>query len=74
MPRGRKKAVQLTVEEKIAALEKELQALRETVEATEAELKNLQETRNQELVHTLMDAIAESGKSIQDVIKIVKGE
>ncbi len=73
MPRGKRKAVSLTIDERIAALEAELTSLRETVENKEAELKQLKETRDKELIGKLMDAIAESGKSVQDVIDMVKG-
>ena len=73
MPRGKRKAVSLTIDERIAALEAELTSLRETVENKEAELKQLKETRDKELIVKLMDAIAESGKSVQDVIDMVKG-
>lgn len=75
-PKGSKNrtSAALSIDEKIAALEKELEALRETVAAKEAELKKLQDTRNEALVHDLMDAIACSGKSITEVIGMVKGE
>ena len=64
----------MTIDERIAALEAELTSLRETVENKEAELKQLKKTRDKELIGKLMDAIAESGKSVQDVIDMVKTE
>ena len=73
MPRGKRKVVPLTIDERIAALEAELITLRESVSAKEAELAQLKETRDKELIGKLMDAIAESGKSVQDVIDMVKG-
>ncbi len=74
MPRGKRKVVPLTIDERIAALEADLATLRETVAAKEAELAQLKETRDKELIGKLMDAIAESGKSVQDVIDMVKTE
>ncbi len=73
-PKGSKNRTPQTIDERIAALESELDTPRETVAAKEAELAQLKETRDQELVKALMDAIAESGKSVQDVIDMVKGE
>ena len=72
-PKGSKNRTPQTIDERIVALESELDTLRETVAAKEAELAQLKETRDQELVKALMDAIAESGKSVQDVIDMVKG-
>ena len=73
MPRGKRKVTPPTIDERIAALEAELTALRESVASKEAELAQLKETRDKELIGKLMDAIAESGKSVQDVIDMVKG-
>ena len=72
-PKGSKNRTPQTIDERITALEEELKALRETITAKEAELAQLKETRDQELVKALMDAIAESGKSVQNVIDMVKG-
>ena len=73
-PKGSKNRAPQSIDERIAALEAELTTLRETVAAKEAELKQLQETRDKELIKALMDAIAESGKSVQEVIDMVKGD
>ena len=72
-PKGSKNRTPQTIDERIAAQESELDTLRENVAAKEAELDQHKETRDQELVKALMDAIAESGKSVQDVIDMVKG-
>lgn len=73
MPRGKRKVIPPTIDERIAALEAEITSLRESVASKEAELAQLKETRDKELIGKLMDAIAESGKSVQDVIDMVKG-
>ncbi|MBR4907529.1 MAG: hypothetical protein IKZ43_00735 [Acidaminococcaceae bacterium] len=62
------------IDERITTLEGELTVLRETIASKEAELAQLKETRDKELISRLMDAIAESGKSVQDVIDMVKGD
>ena len=73
-PKGSKNRTPQTIDERIAALETELTTLRETITAKEAELAQLKETRDKELIGKLMDAIAESGKSVQDVIDMVRGD
>ena len=73
-PKGSKNKAPQTIDERISTLEGKLTTLRETIAAKEAELKQLQETRDKELIGKLMDAIAESGKSVQDVIDMVRGE
>ena len=71
-PKGSKNRTPQTIDERIAALEAEITSLRESVASKEAELAQLKETRDQELIKALMDAIAESGNSVQDVIDMVK--
>ncbi len=73
-PKGSKNRAPQTIDERIEALEAELTALRETITTKETELAQLKETRDKELIGKLMDAIAESGKSVQDVIDMVKGD
>ena len=72
-PKGSKNRTPPTIDERIAALEAEITSLRESVASKETELAQLKETRDKELIGKLMDAIAESGKSVQDVIDMVKG-
>ena len=57
-----------------SAFDKAPQTIDERIEALEAELAQLKETRDKELIGKLMYAIAESGKSVQDVIDMVKTE
>ena len=73
-PKGSKNRAPQTIDGRIAALEAELTNLRETIAAKEAELAQLKETRDKELIGKLMDAIAESGKSVQDVIDMVRSD
>ena len=73
-PKGSKNRTPQTIDERISTLEGELTTLRETITTKEAELAQLKETRDKELIGKLMDAIAESGKSVQDVIDMVKSD
>lgn len=72
MPR-RKGSKNLTVEEKIAAAEQRIEELKEQLTAAEAELAGLKSLRDEEKVKELVEAIGASGKSIDDVIAMVKG-
>ena len=51
-----------------------VEALKTELEAAEAELKTLTALRDEEQVKELMSAIASSGKSVADVIAMLKGE
>ena len=72
MPR-RKGSKNLTIEEKIAAAEQRIAELKEQLNAAEAELEGLKSLRDEEKVKELVEAIGASGKSIDDVIAMVKG-
>ena len=73
MPR-RKGSKNLTIEEKIAAAEQRIAELKEQLSATETELEGLKSLRDEEKVKELVEAIGTSGKSIDDVIAMVKGD
>lgn len=72
MPR-RKGSKNLTIEEKIAAAEQRITELKEQLSAAEAELEGLKSLHDEEKVKELVEAIGASGKSIDDVIAMVKG-
>jgi hypothetical protein len=48
--------------------------LKAALEAAEAELHNLTAPRDEEAMKELMASIASSGKSVADVIEMIKGE
>lgn len=73
MPR-RKGSKNLTIEEKIAAVEQRIAELKEQLSAAETELKGLKSLRDEEKVKELVEVIGASGKSIDDVIAMVKGD
>ena len=73
MPR-RKGSKNLTIEEKIAAAEQRIAELKEQLSVAETELEGLKSLRDEEKVKELVEAIGTSGKSIDDVIAMVKGD
>ena len=72
MPRGRKKKEILTVDQKIMKVEGEIQELNETLKAKRAELKALQKEKESEDKQVLLEAIKESGKSIDEILEMLK--
>ena len=73
-PKGSKNKSTLTIDEQITQATAKVEALKAELEAAEAELKKLETLRDEEQMKTLMEAIAASGKSVSDVIAMVKGE
>ena len=72
MPRGRKKKEILTVDQKIMKVEGEIQELNEALKAKKAELKALQKEKESEDKKVLLDAIKESGKSVDEILEMLK--
>ena len=77
MPRtkgSRNKAKTLTIDEQITQAAAKVEELKAELEAAEEELKTLTTLRDEEQMKTLMTAIADSGKSVADVIAMLKEE
>ena len=72
MPRGRKKKEILTVDQKIMKVEGEIQELNEALKAKKAELKALQKEKEAEDKQVLLEAIKESGKSVDEILEMLK--
>ena len=72
MPR-RKKA-ELTIEERIAAVEAELDALAEQTKAKKKELKDLKAEQAEADKAKLIEAFIASGKSIDEAVSLLKPE
>lgn len=70
MPRGRKP--NLTTIEKIAAVEKEIENLKEQIVEKKIELDKLNAVLEDEKKEKLFQAIKESGKSIDEVMELIK--
>ena len=73
-PKGSRNKPALTIDEQITQATAKVEELRTQLEAAEAELKTLTALRDEEQVKELMSAIASSGKSVSDVIAMLKGE
>ena len=73
-PKGSKNKSTLTIDEQITQATARVEDLRVQLKAAEAELKKLETLRDEEQMKTLMEAVAASGKSVSDVIAMVKGE
>ena len=72
MPRGRKRKVELTLDQRIENLEAELKELNETVKEKKDELKGLLKEKEAEQMATLMVAVKESGKTVEEVLELLK--
>ena len=73
-PKGSKNKSALTIDEQITQAAARVEDLRVQLSEAEAELKKLETLRDEEQMKTLMEAVAASGKSVSDVIAMVKGE
>jgi molecular chaperone GrpE (heat shock protein) len=72
MPRGRKRKVELTLDQRIENLEAELKELNETVKEKKDELKGLLKEKEAEQMATLMAAVRKSGKTVEEVLEMLK--
>jgi len=73
-PKGSKNKSTLTIDEQITQATARVEDLRVQLSEAEAELKKLETLRDEEQMKALMEAIAASGKSVSDVIAMVKGD
>ena len=75
MPRtkGSKNKTRLTLDEQIQAAETRAEKARNELAAAEEELKALRTLRDEEAKKELMGVIASSGKSIAEVIDMIRG-
>jgi|GEM_PF-6341697 hypothetical protein len=83
MPRGKKTIIPENIEEKIAEVEKELADLTAKAKAKKVELKKLVKAKEQALKvaaekkaaedkEKLMKAVADSGKTVEEVLEFLK--
>ena len=70
MPRGRKP--NLTTEQKIAAVEQEIENLKEQIVQKKIELDKLNADLENEKKEKLFQAIKESGKSVDEILEMIK--
>ena len=70
----RRKKVELSIEERIAAVEAELEALTAQTKAKKQELKDLKAEQAEADKAKLIDAFITSGKSIEEAVSLLKPE
>ena len=70
-PKGSKKKLVLSVDERITAVTAEIESLQEQVKEKKAELKQLKAEKEEEDQKRLLAAVAASGKSIDEVIALI---
>ena len=70
----RKKKVELSIAERIAAVEAELEALAKQTKAKKQELKDLKAEQAEADKAKLIDAFIASGKSIEEAVSLLKPE
>lgn len=70
----RKKKVELSIAEQIAAVEAELEALAEQTKAKKKELKDLKAKQEEADKVKVIEAFIASGKSADEVIALIKPE
>lgn len=63
-----------TIDEQMQQLTEDIEALRAQIAEKEAELTRLKNLRDQEAMKTLMEAMAKSGKSVSDVLEMIRKE
>lgn len=73
-PKGSRNRTKPTLDEQIQAAQARVEQLRGELAEAETALKALEALRDEAQVQALMGAIAASGRSIGDVIAMVKGE
>lgn len=72
-PKGSKNKPALTLDEQITAATARVEELKAALTAAEEELRTLTALRDEEQVKELMATIASSGRSVSDVIALIKG-
>lgn len=74
MPRtkGSRNKAAASVDERIAMVTAEIESLQEQVKGKKAELKRLMAEKAEEDQKRILDAVAESGKSVDEVIALIR--
>ena len=73
MPRGRKpRKAQSSIEDRIATITAEIKDLQEQLKVKKAEMKQLEEEKIAADKQRILDVVMASGKSIDEVIAIIK--
>lgn len=73
MARGRKKQVNLTLEEQLEAVNSEIAACEEQIKELKQKRKEIDKQIKEEKKEALYQAVVESGKSIEDILSNLSG-
>lgn len=74
MARGRKKQVNISLEEQLEAVNNEITACEEQIKALKQKRKEIDKLIKEEKKEALYKAVEESGKSIEDILSALSGE
>ena len=72
MPRGRKKKVELTIDQQIEKVNFEIKELNEQIKEKKEVLKDLERQKKEETLSSLADALEKSGKTVEEVLEMLK--
>lgn len=71
MPRGKKKSALQTTEEQIQKIDASIEKYQDKVKELETKRKILLDSRKRQEIESLYDKIQASGKSIDDILKVL---
>lgn len=71
-PKGSKKKLVLSIDERITAVTAEIESLQEQLKEKKVELKQLKAEKEEEDQKRLLAAVVASGKSIDEVIALIE--
>ncbi len=75
MPRtkgSKNKTTALTIDERIAAVTAEIEALQEQVKSKKAELKQLGALKSEADQKKILEAAAKSGKTVEEIVALIQ--
>ena len=73
-PKGSKNRKAMSIDEQIVVATARVEAAKAELAAAKEDLRALNALRDEEAMKELMASIASSGKSVADVIEMIKGE
>lgn len=74
MPRGKKKSALQTTEEQIQKIDASIEKYQDKVKELETKRKILLDSRKRQEIESLYEKIQASGKSIEDILKVLDNQ
>lgn len=74
MPRGRKKATPETLEQQISDLDTQIESYQQKIREAKDKRKRLVEQKKRHDMETLYSTIQSSGKSVDEVLRLLKDQ